>query len=294
MQEPLDLLNFMNGTGTQMPERGFSDPSIGRRAPNNLAIPIPSGITSLTFNKGGFRSPDSPFQPLPDLSIGIGGGIAMPPSIGIGGLLPDTLEENLVQNFSPMTYEQAIARQGQRDVKSAEENARIQAAIAQGPGPTGAVMQKPNDVPAQTPTPPIINGTGTQMPEGGFPIPDIFAGRNPLSLPGSSGFEAQAFSSSIKPTGYQEGGFVSSKEGISGLMAMLAGNADKRPRNEGFFVGGDIPPDPYNIGDRGFLVEPPEDGLREMYPELSPEDIEAIRRVMFMRQQKLDAKRIDR
>jgi len=95
-------------------------------------------------------------------------------------------------------------------------------------------------------------------------------------------------------TGYQEGGFVSSKEGISGLMAMLAGNADKRPRNEGFFVGGDIPPDPYNIGDRGFLVEPPEDGLREMYPELSPEDIEAIRRVMFMRQQKLDAKRIDR
>ena len=247
MQEPLDLLNFMNGTGTQMPERGFSDPSIVRRAPNDLAIPIPSGITSLTFNKGGFGTPNSPFQPipipdlgiggdlsiaqpLPDLSIGGGGGIAMPPSIGIGGLLPDTLEENLVQNFSPMTYEQAIARQGQRDVKSLEEIARIQAAIAQGPGPTGAVMQKPNDVPAQTPTPPIINGTGTQMPEGGFPIPDIFARRNPLSLPGSSGFEAQAFSSSIKPTGYREGGDV---KGMN----------------------------------------------------ISPEDLEALRRIMMMRQQ---------
>jgi len=69
-------------------------------------------------------------------------------------------------------------------------------------------MQRPNDVPAQTPTPPIINGTGTQMPEGGFPIPDIFARRNPLSLPGSAGFEAQAFSSSIKPAGYREGGDV--------------------------------------------------------------------------------------
>ena len=208
MQEPLDLLNFMNGTGTQMPERGFSDPSIGRRAPNDLAIPIPSGITSLTFNKGGFRSPDSPFQPLPDLSIGIGGGITMPPSIGIGGgiTMPPSIGGG--PEFSPMTYEEAIARQGQRDVKSPEENARIQAAIAQGPGPTAAVMQKPNDVPAQTPTPPIINGTGTQMPEGGFPIPDIFARRNPLSLPGSSGFEAQAFSSSIKPAGYREGGDV--------------------------------------------------------------------------------------
>ena len=129
-----------------------------------------------------------------------------------------------------MTYEQAIARQGQRDVKSAEENARIQAAIDKGPGPTGAVMQKPNDVPAQTPTPPIINGTGTQMPEGGFPIPDIFARRNPLSLPGSSGFEAQAFSSSIKPTGYREGGDV---KGMN----------------------------------------------------ISPEDLEALRRIMMMRQQ---------
>ena len=70
------------------------------------------------------------------------------------------------------------------------------------------LCRRPNDVPAQTPTPPIINGTGTQMPEGGFPIPDIFARRNPLSLPGSSGFEAQAFSSSIKPAGYREGGDV--------------------------------------------------------------------------------------
>jgi hypothetical protein len=301
MQEPLDLLNFMNGTGTQMPDVGNANPLIARRASNN--IPIPSGITSLTFNKennygGGVEGiiPPNSYRPmpLPDLSFPTTPGI-------VEGLLPGSglVAENFNVGDQPLpdislSYEQAIARQGQRDVKSAEENARIQAAIAQGPGPTGAVMQKPNDVPAQTPTPPIINGTGTQMPEGGFPIPDIFAGRNPLSLPGSSGFEAQAFSSSIKPTGYQEGGFVSSKEGISGLMAMLAGNADKRPRNEGFFVGGDIPPDPYNIGDRGFLVEPPEDGLREMYPELSPEDIEAIRRVMFMRQQKLDAKRIDR
>lgn len=212
MQEPLDLLNFMNGTGTQMPDVGFSDPLIARRAPNN--IPIPSGITSLTFNKennygGGVEGiipPNS--MPLPDLSF--------PTTPGIGeGLLPGP---NLVaENFNladqplpdiSLSYEQAIARQAQRDVKSPEENARIQAAIAQGPGPTAAVMQRPNDVPAQTPTPPIINGTGTQMPEGGFPIPDIFARRNPLSLPGSAGFEAQAFSSSIKPAGYREGGDV--------------------------------------------------------------------------------------
>jgi len=311
MEEPLDLLNFM--MGGQPPDPNMA-PLIPEGIGNNLPIPIPSGITSLTFNKennygnGGIsgqlpQNPSNPFMPMPDT-----GSFPLPPNMGLspgevpaydfgnGFMSPSEMgtpgSDGLAK--SPMTYEEAIARQTQQDVKSLEETARIQAAIAKGPGPTAAVMQSPNDVPAQTPTPPIINGTGTQMPEGGFPIPDIFARRNPLSSPGSSGFEAQAFSSSIKPAGYQEGGFVSSEEGISGLMAMLAGNADKRPRNEGFFVGGDIPPDPYNIGDRGFLVEPPEDGLREMYPELSPEDIEAIRRVMMMRQQKLDAKRIDR
>ena len=305
MQEPLDLLNFMMGGQPPDPNMAPLIPSTARRAPNNLPIPIPSGITSLTFNKennygnGGISGqlPPNSFRPMPDMGFLPGSPAFMPANdLGNGFMSPSEMgtpgSDGLAK--SPMTYEQAIARQGQRDVKSLEETARIQAAIAKGPGPTAAVMQSPNDVPAQTPTPPIINGTGTQMPEGGFPIPDIFARRNPLSLPGSSGFEAQAFSSSIKPAGYREGGDVSSEEGISGLMAMLAGNADKRPRNEGFFVGGDIPPDPYNIGDRGFLVEPPEDGLREMYPELSPEDIEAIRRVMMMRQQKLDAKRMDR
>jgi len=125
MQEPLDLLNFMNGTGTQMPDVGFSDPLIAKRAPNN--IPIPSGITSLTFNKennygGGVEGiiPPNSFRPmpLPDLSF--------PTTPGIGeGLLPGP---NLVaENFNladqplpdiSLSYEQAIARQAQRDVKS--------------------------------------------------------------------------------------------------------------------------------------------------------------------------------
>ena len=130
-------------------------------------------------------------------------------------------------------------------------------------------MQEPLD---------LLNFINNQPPD--LTMAPPMGGRAPDNIPIPSGITSL--------TGYQEGGFVSSEEGISGLMAMLAGNADKRPRNEGFFVGGDIPPDPYNIGDRGFLVDSPEDGLREMYSELSPEDIEAIRRVMMMRQQKID------
>ena len=251
MQEPLDLLNFM--MDGQPPDPNMA-PLIPEGIGNNLPIPIPSGITSLTFNKennygnGGIsgqlpQNPSNPFMPMPDT-----GSFPLPPNMGLspgempaydfgnGFMSPSEMgtpgSDGLAK--SPMTYEQAIARQGQRDVKSLEETARIQAAIAKGPGPTAAVMQNPNDVPAaimqEEPIPPIINGTGTQMPEGGFPIPDIFARRNPLSLPGSSGFEAQAFSSSIKPAGYREGGDV---KGMN----------------------------------------------------ISPEDLEALRRIMMMRQQ---------
>jgi len=246
MEEPLDLLNFM--MGGQPPDPNMA-PLIPEGIGNNLPIPIPSGITSLTFNKennygnGGISGqlppnsfrPGGPggLQPMPNMGFLPGSPSFMPANdLGNGFMSPSEMgtpgNDGLAK--SPMTYEQAIARQGQRDVKSLEETARIQAAIAKGPGPTAAVMQSPNDVPAQTPTPPIINGTGTQMPEGGFPIPDIFARRNPLSLPGSSGFEAQAFSSSIKPAGYREGGDV---KGMN----------------------------------------------------ISPEDLEALRRIMMMRQQ---------
>jgi len=241
MEEPLDLLNFM--MGGQPPDPNMA-PLIPEGIGNNLPIPIPSGITSLTFNKennygnGGIsgqlpQNPYNPFMPMPDMGFLPGSPAFMPANdLGNGFMSPSEMgtpgSDGLAK--SPMTYEEAIARQGQRDVKSLEETARIQAAIAKGPGPTAAVMQSPNDVPAQTPIPPIINGTGTQMPEGGFPIPDIFARRIPLSSPGSAGFEAQAFSSSIKPAGYREGGDV---KGMN----------------------------------------------------ISPEDLEALRRIMMMRQQ---------
>ena len=81
------------------------------------------------------------------LAVPVGSPLAQPQGLGQPMMSADgtlgTLQPAAEPDYSGMTYELAVARQGQRDVKSPAEAAAIQAALARGPAPTAQAANTP-------------------------------------------------------------------------------------------------------------------------------------------------------